>query len=105
MSRISAILGFVFVIGCGQALAQNNPNSGQNSAKSPVCYNDQLINTNGQTLRMSSGQIFQGFPGSNPTLSFWLPLDKVKICRLRGSGYEITNLSRHNQIKALRRYT
>jgi hypothetical protein len=103
MSRISIIVGFVLVLGCGQAYAQNNTNSGENSATSPVCYNDKIINTNGQSIRMNSGQVFQAFPGSNPTLSGWLPLDKVKICRLGGSGYEITDLAKNNQVKALRR--
>jgi hypothetical protein len=104
MLRNSLIIGFVLVIGCGHAFAQNNTSAGENSATSPVCHNDQVLNTNGQSIRMASGQIFQAYPGSNSTLSFWTPLDKVKVCRLGGSAYEITNLNRKNEVKALRKY-
>jgi len=102
MSRFFMLFGFVLVMGCGQAYAQTNTSSGQDSASSSACFNDKIINTNGQSIRMNSGQRFQGYPGSNATLSFWLPLDKVKICRLGGNAYEIINLDKKNQVKALR---
>lgn len=85
------IAGTIF----GPALAQSHSNL-------PACYNDQLINANGLMVRMGSGQVFQGYPGSAGRLANWLPLDKVKICYLGGSSYEITDLNNNKLIKALR---
>jgi hypothetical protein len=97
MSRIFIMIAFILAIGCVQALAQTD-------ATSTACYNDKLSNTNGSSIRTGSGLIFQAYPGSNATLSFWAPLDQIKICRLGGTAVQITNLSKNDQqVKALRK--
>jgi hypothetical protein len=71
----------------------------------PPCYSDKVINTNGLRIRLGSGQIFNGYPGTGHLTSMWLPLDKVTVCYLGGGAVKITNTSRKNQtIKALRIY-
>ena len=96
MLRISPTAGLIIAATIfGPALAQTNANL-------PACYDDKVLNANGLMVRMGSGQIFQGYPGSAGRLASWLPLDKVKICPLGGSAYQITDLSNNKQIKALR---
>jgi len=98
MSRIFVIAGLGFALACGHAFAQTNANS-------PVCYTDKVRTTNGSIITTGSGQIFKPYTGSSAKLSFWLPLDKISICRIGGSAVEITNLSRKNlQVKALRQF-
>ena len=71
----------------------------------PPCYSDKIINTNGMRIRLGSGQVFNGYPGTGRLTSVWLPLDKVTVCYLGGSAVAITNISRKNQtVKALRIY-
>jgi hypothetical protein len=95
MGRMFLLAGLVLAFGCGEALAQSNPSS-------PVCYSGKVVNTNGSSIRMESGQVFRAYPGSNAKLSFWTPLDKVSICHTGGAGVEITNKSKGNQtVKAL----
>lgn len=68
-----------------------------------TCRDDKILNTNGRMIRLSSGWVLQGYPGSNATMSSWLPLDKVVVCPLGGSAYSITDSSQRNStIKALR---
>ncbi len=98
MSRIFVIAGLILAIGSSHAFAQSNDSS-------QACYNDNIINTNGRSIRTGSGLTFQSYPGSSATLSFWAPLDKITVCRLSGSAVEITNLSKKDQqVKALRKY-
>ena len=96
MLRISLTAGLITAATIfGPALAQTN-------SSVPACYNDKVLNSNGLIVRMGSGQVFQGYPGSGGRLATWMPLDKVKICPIGGSAYQITDLSNNKQIKALR---
>lgn len=96
MLRVSLTAGLLAAATLwGPALAQTNPNL-------PACHEDKLLNSNGLMMRMGSGQVFQAYPGSGGKIAFWLPLDKVKLCPLGGSAYQITDLNNNKQIKALR---
>jgi hypothetical protein len=96
MLRIPFTTGLVIATTVfGPALAQSNSNL-------PACYSDRVSNAGGLMVRMGSGQLFQGYPGSGGKLASWLPLDKVKICPLGGSAYQITDLNNNKQINALK---
>jgi hypothetical protein len=71
----------------------------------PPCYSDKVIDTNGLTITLGSGQSFHNYPGTGRLTSVWLPLDKVTVCYLGGAAVAITNISRNNEtVKALRIY-
>ena len=67
------------------------------------CRPDKISNSSGLIIALSSGQNFRAYPGSQGTLSGWLPLDKVTVCGIGGSAVSITNSSRKYQsVKAVR---
>jgi hypothetical protein len=69
----------------------------------PPCSDMTISNPSGSVIRMRNGQTFSVFPGTGGRTGSWLPGDKVKVCPLGGSSYQITNLDRQNQtVKALR---
>ncbi len=94
MAKILIAVWLLF--GLASAQAQTNP-------VTPPCRADKIDNASGRMIRLKSGQIFQGYPGSQRTTSTWTPLDKVSVCQIGGTAVTITNLSNRNQsIKALR---
>jgi len=99
---MSRIFSYTFILGlafAGPALAQTT----QLTQPTPHCRADTISNTNGLGIRLSSGLTYGAEPGGTTILSSWLPLDRVKVCRVGGGAVEITNLDRHNaKIEALR---
>lgn len=78
--------GFLLMLlGCGQAGAA-------------VCRDDSIQEVNSAYLWVTSGWLFALFPGSDLRIGgTWLPLDHLKICRLGGASYEITDLDRDGE--------
>jgi len=69
----------------------------------PPCTDTAISNTGAGVISMRTGQNFKVYPGTGGKVWAWLPGDKVTVCPLGGSAYEITNLDRKNQaVKALR---
>jgi hypothetical protein len=69
----------------------------------PPCTDMTISNPAGSVIRMRNGQTFKVYPGTGGRTGSWLPGDKVTVCPLGGSSYQITNLDRKNQtVKALR---
>jgi hypothetical protein len=86
-------------LGIGGAQAQT---MGQSTGMSSPCRPDKVLNTNGAYIKLASGQVFQAYPGSGPALSAWLPLDKVTVCKIGGTGVQITDLDKNGMsVKAL----
>jgi hypothetical protein len=65
---------------------------GRTAAESP-CHADMVQTSSGPMLALSSGQTYQIFPTDIRSTAFWLPLDKLTVCPIGGSGVEITNLT------------
>ncbi len=94
MTKMTQIC-FAICVALGVATAQAQT-MGQTTGMSAPCRSDKVLNTNGVYIKLASGQIFQAYPGNGPALSAWLPLDKVTVCRIGGTGVRITNLSKQN---------
>lgn len=70
------------------------------------CFNTQVLNSSGATLRLATGQSYMVAMGADRTkVSVWQPLDKVTVCRGAGSSWQITNnnISPPQTITALNR--
>ena len=63
---------------------------GQTAAVTP-CHGDRVQTSPGVIFALSSGQTYQVFPTDNRISMTWLPLDKLIVCPIGGSGVEITN--------------
>ncbi|HYP64381.1 MAG TPA: hypothetical protein VEQ16_10850 [Acidocella sp.] len=64
-----------------------------------------LRNSTGATLSLDNGQSFRVVPGAGrTTATTWLPRDRLEVCRVAGSKFSMTNLSRPRPttIQALR---
>ncbi len=74
-------------------------------AKDVPCHNDTVQESPGVVLSLSSGQTYQVFPTDNRISMAWLPLDKLIVCQIGGSGVQITNISKRGEkVRALRIY-
>jgi hypothetical protein len=76
-------------------------------AQSNACFTSTIadVDSAGTSLTIHAGWLFNVFPGQDPAVKFWEPLDKLKICPLGGAAYEITNLhARSSQVEALRQF-
>jgi hypothetical protein len=69
----------------------------------PPCADMTINNSAGSVISMRNGQTFSVFPGTSGRTQSWLPGDKVNVCPLGGSSYQITNLRKNQTVKALRR--
>jgi hypothetical protein len=72
------------------------------------CYTARLRNASGMFLTLNNGQRFQVVPGSGrATVTTWLPQDRLQVCRVAGSKFGMTNMSRPRQttIQAVRQAT
>jgi hypothetical protein len=66
---------------------------GKTAAQMP-CHADMVQDTSsGPLLSLSSGQTYQIYPTDIRSTLFWLPLDKLTVCPIGGSGVQITNLT------------
>jgi len=63
----------------------------------PVCHNDAVSTAPGAYLFTQQGQAFQIFPGQGGLTATWLPLDNLRVCRLSGNAYELTDTSRKGE--------
>jgi hypothetical protein len=72
--------------------------AGHAQSSSPACTDSAISNSNGNVIRMRSGQTFQMFPGMGGRTASWLAGDEVSLCRVAGKTFEITNLDRNNQV-------
>jgi hypothetical protein len=69
-----------------------------NAATAATCRDDAVQEATSPYLIAKSGWTFKLFPGNDLRISgTWLPMDRLTICRLGGSAYEITNLDRHGE--------
>jgi len=67
-------------------------------AQSANCRADALSTATGPVLTATSGLKYELFPGNDLRVSgAWLPLDRLRICRLGGNAYEITDLDRKGE--------
>ncbi len=97
MTRVFCAIWLFLGIAGAQAQSQ--------TAASQPCWRDKISNANGIQISLQSGLAYQAYPGSQPVLSRWFPLDSVEVCRLGGSSVRITDLSKRRQsLKALRIY-
>jgi len=63
------------------------------------CYMTKVQNSTGATLSLITGQGYMVAPGGDRvTVGQWRPLDKVQVCRGRGSASLITNISRNPNV-------
>jgi hypothetical protein len=86
---VKRLAGFgVLLLLCGQSACT----LGQTAARTP-CHADMVQTSSGPLLALSSGQTYQIFPTDIRSTAFWLPLDKLTVCPIGGSGVEITNLT------------
>jgi len=75
---------------------------GRTAAVTP-CHGDTVQTSPGLILPLSSGQTFQVYPTDNHISMMWLPMDKLTLCPIGGTGYEITNLSQKDEkVRAVR---
>jgi hypothetical protein len=96
MNRLAKCLLLVLLI------CQTACTLGQTAAQTP-CHADMVQTSSGPLLGLSSGQTYQIFPTDIRSTAFWLPLDKLTVCPIGGSGVRITNLTAKTQpIRALR---
>jgi hypothetical protein len=87
----------LLVLLCGQA----GCTPGRTAAQTP-CHADMVQTSSGPLLALSSGQTYQIFPTDIRRTAFWLPLDKLTVCPIGGSGVAITNLTAKTQpVRAL----
>jgi hypothetical protein len=68
----------------------------------PPCTDNTINNASGGVISIRTGQVFKAYPGTGGRTAAWLPGDKVSVCPLGGSAYEITNLRKNQAVKALR---
>jgi hypothetical protein len=68
----------------------------------PPCADNTINNASGGVLSIRTGKVFKVYPGTGGRTAAWLPGDKVSVCPLGGSAYEITNLRNNQAVKALR---
>jgi hypothetical protein len=68
----------------------------------PPCTDNTINNASGGVLSIRTGKVFKAYPGTGGRTAAWLPGDKVSVCPLGGSAYEITNLRNNQAVKALR---
>jgi hypothetical protein len=67
------------------------------------CHSDTVQTSPGVVLFLSSGQTYQVFPSDNRISMTWMPMDKLIVCPLGGSGVEITDATaKGEKVKALR---
>lgn len=75
-------------------------------AASQPCRMDRILNASGRLITLGSGLAYQAYPGSAPTMSDWLPQDRVRVCRIGGTSVKITDLSKKHRknetVRALR---
>jgi hypothetical protein len=100
MTRICFAICLALGIASAQAQTMGQTTMGQttmsqSTGMSSPCRADKVLNTNGVYIKLASGQVFQAYPGNGPALSGWLPLDKVSVCKIGGTGVQITNLSKN----------
>lgn len=80
---------FLIVAACF-ALGGVSPALAQNSS----CFNTQVLNSSGATIRLATGQSYMVGLGQDRTeASTWAPMDNVTVCRGAGSSWAITNTS------------
>jgi hypothetical protein len=102
MTRICFAICLALGIASAQAQTMGQTAMSQSTGMSSPCRADKVLNTNGVYIKLASGQVFQAYPGNGPALSGWLPLDKVSVCKIGGTGVQITNLSKNGaSVKAL----
>ena len=75
-------------------IPSDNPFVGKAGARGEI-YTIGHRDHHGIAVNPASGQVFQAYPGNGPALSGWLPLDKVSVCKIGGTGVQITNLSKN----------
>jgi len=76
-------------------------------AQSARCFNTTIqdVDSAGTSLSIDAGWFFQVFPGQDPAVKFWEPLDKLTVCRIGGAAYTITDLGRRGaHVEAVRQF-
>jgi hypothetical protein len=78
--------------------APTNPAAAATTASTPApCFTGAISESNGAYIKLWSGPTYVPFPGTSGRTMMWLPNDKVTVCRIGGTSYQITNTSRKNQ--------
>jgi hypothetical protein len=57
----------------------------------PVCHPDAVSTAPGAYLFTQKGQAFRVFPGQERIAEAWMPLDSLRVCRISGNAFELTN--------------
>lgn len=92
------------------AVAQTPPEQSapNQMASATRCFSARMRNSSGMFMTLDNGQRFQVLPGSGrSTVTTWLPMDRLQVCRSAGSMFDITNNSRArpSTIRAMRAST
>src|ERR1700733_13074044 len=69
----------------------------------PPCKDSTISNASGGFISMRTGKTYKAYPGTGGRTAAWLPGDKVTVCPLGGSAYQITNLRNNQVVKTLRK--
>jgi hypothetical protein len=89
------------------AMAQTPPAPQTPQTPGVNCFDARLRNSTGMTLALDNGQRFRVVPGAGrTTVTTWLPRDRLEVCRVAGSKFSMTNLSRPRPttIQAVRQF-
>ena len=64
------------------------------AAGAQTCHQDAISTAPGTYLFTQKGQTFEIFPGQQGRTATWLPTDRLTVCRIGGSAFELTNTGR-----------
>jgi len=67
------------------------------AASALPCHQDSVSTAPGTYLFTQKGQEFEIFPGQQGRTATWLPTDRLTVCRLGGSAFELTDTGRHGE--------
>jgi hypothetical protein len=67
------------------------------AARAQPCHHDTISTSPGPYLFTQTGQSFAIIPTSTHITDTWLPMDRLLVCYISATAFELTNLDRRNQ--------